>query len=150
MKLAKHDRVQLIRVPGHEGTKGNETANELAKLGSECLIIGLEQGKGVLQGPSVRRTKELLKVNRNQLWWVTGLLSGHCHLKGHVFKIRLTNILICERCLEKDKSATYILYDCEAIPYLRFCHLDHYFMEPGDYHDAPASKIRFEIDGDAQ
>jgi phosphoribosylformimino-5-aminoimidazole carboxamide ribonucleotide (ProFAR) isomerase len=87
-------------VPGLEGIEGNETADQLAKLGSECPSIGsepacgisariakkavrdwtnkdhqkywesltgLKQAKGFLQGPSVRRTKELLKLDRNQL-----------------------------------------------------------------------------------
>jgi hypothetical protein len=26
-----------------------------------------------------------LKLNRDQLRWVVGLLTGHCHLKGHLF-----------------------------------------------------------------
>jgi hypothetical protein len=30
---------------------------------------------------------------------------------------------ICERCLEKEESAKRILYECEAIAYLRFRHL---------------------------
>jgi hypothetical protein len=80
-------------------------------------------------------TKELLELNRNQLRWVTGLLTGHCHLKGHLFKMGLTDSPTCERCLEKDESATHILCDCEAIACLRFRHLGHYFMEPGDYQD---------------
>jgi hypothetical protein len=42
--------------------------------------------KSFLQGPSARSTGELLKLNRYQLWWVTGLLTGHCHLKGHLSK----------------------------------------------------------------
>jgi hypothetical protein len=75
------------------------------------------------------------------LRWVTGLLTGYCHLKGHLFKMGLTESPICERCLEKDESATHILCDCETIAYLRFRHLGHYFMEPGDYQDAPISKI---------
>jgi hypothetical protein len=104
-------------------------------------LTGLKQAKGFLQGPSVRRTKELLKLNRNQLRLVTGLLTGHCHLEGHVFKMGLTKSPICERCLEKDESATHILCDCEAIAYLGFRHLGHYFMEPGDYKDTPISKI---------
>jgi hypothetical protein len=51
---------------------------------------------------------------------VTGLLTGHCHLKGLLFKMGLTESPTCERCLEKDESATHILCDCEAIAYLRF------------------------------
>jgi hypothetical protein len=72
---------------------------------------------------------------------MTGLLTGHCHLKGHLFKMGLAESPTCKRCLEKDESATHILCDCEAIAYLRFRHLGHYFMEPGDYQDTPISKI---------
>jgi hypothetical protein len=78
-----------------------------------------------LTGPSVRRTKELLKLNRNQLQWVTGLLTGHCYLKRHLFKMGLTESPTCERCLEKDESATDILCEHEAIDYLRLRHLGH-------------------------
>jgi hypothetical protein len=55
--------------------------------------------------------------------WVVGLLTGHCHLKGHLFKMGLTDDPICERCLEEDESATHILCDCDAIANLRFRHL---------------------------
>jgi hypothetical protein len=74
-------------------------------------------------GPSARRMKDLLKLSRDQLRWVVGLFTGHCHLKGHLFKLGLTDDSTCERCLEKDKSATHILCDCEAIAYLIFRHL---------------------------
>jgi hypothetical protein len=104
-------------------------------------LTRLKQAKGFLQGPSVKRTKELLRLNRNQLRWMTGLLTGHCHLRGHLFKMGLTDSPICERCLEKEESATHILCDCEAIAYLRFRPLGHYFMGPGDYQDAPISQI---------
>jgi hypothetical protein len=95
-------------VPGCEGIVGNETADRLAKLGSKCPFIGPEPANsipvevakkavrnwtnrdhrkhwesltGLIQGPSARRTKELLKLNRNQLRWVTGLLTGCYYLK---------------------------------------------------------------------
>jgi hypothetical protein len=64
---------------------------------------GLREAKGLIQGPSARRTKDLLKSNRDQLRWVVGLLTGHCHLKGHLFKLGLANDPIYGRCLEEDE-----------------------------------------------
>jgi hypothetical protein len=48
---------------------------------------GLKQAKGLIFGPSAKRTKDPLKLNTDQLRWVLGLLTGHCHLKGHLFKM---------------------------------------------------------------
>jgi hypothetical protein len=76
----------------------------------------------------------------DQLRWVVGLLTGHCHLKGHLFKLGLTDDPTRERCLQEDESATHILCDCEAIAYLRFRHLGQFFMEPSDFYDAPYLK----------
>jgi hypothetical protein len=75
---------------------------------------------------------------------VVGLLTGHCHLKGHLFKLGLTDDPICERCLEEDESATHILRDCEALAHIRFRHLG---QEPSDYYDASINKshIPFEV-----
>jgi ribonuclease HI len=39
IQLAKHNIVQLIWVPGHEGITGNKTVNQLAKLGSKRPFI---------------------------------------------------------------------------------------------------------------
>jgi hypothetical protein len=103
-------------------------------------ITGLKQTKGLIAGPSARRTKDLLKLNRDQLRWLVGLFTEHCHLKGLLFKLGLTNDPICERGLEEDESAVHVLCDCEVIPHSRFLHLDQFFMEPSDYYDAPMSK----------
>jgi ribonuclease HI len=84
----------------HEGSVGNEMADQLARTGSEhpfigpepaCgisigvarkavrdwtnrnhkknwkSITGLTQAMGLILGPSARRTKDLLKLNRDQL-----------------------------------------------------------------------------------
>jgi hypothetical protein len=116
MQLARHNRVQLIWVPGHEDIVGNETTDLLTRTGSvhrtwtssrpfswSCQErgqgldeqesqkqwesqTGLKQAKGLISGPSARRTKDLLELNRDQLRWVVGVLTGHCYLKGHLFK----------------------------------------------------------------
>jgi hypothetical protein len=49
VKLAKH-KVQMLCVLDHEGIGGNETANQLTKLGSECPLIGPEPACGISAG----------------------------------------------------------------------------------------------------
>jgi hypothetical protein len=132
-------------VPGHEDIVDNEMADQVARTGSEnpaCSIsiraakkavrdwtdrnhknywestTGLKQAKRFISGPSARRTKDLLKLNRDQLRWVVGLLTEHDQLKGHLFKLGLTDDPTCERCLQEDESATHILCDCEATAHL--------------------------------
>jgi ribonuclease HI len=170
IQLARHNRVQLIWVPGHDSITGNKTADHLSRTGSEhpftgpesaCgisfevakrvmnkkhikqweSIMGLKEAKEVILGPSAKRSKDLLKLNRNQLRWIVGLFTGHCHLKGHLFKPRLTDDPICKMCLEEDESATHVLCDCEAIAHLWFHYLGQFLTEPGDYYDAPISKV---------
>jgi hypothetical protein len=103
---------QLIWMPGHEGIDDNEMAHGLGKQGFEHPFIGPEQCCSIsmlvakksardwkvqipqeILGPSANKARELLKLNRHQLRWVVGLLTG---------------------CIEKDDSITHILFDCEA------------------------------------
>jgi hypothetical protein len=70
---------------------------------------GITQAKGLIFGRSGKRTKDLLKLNTDQLRWVVGLLTGHCHLKGHLFQMGLTDDPTRERCLEEDESATHLM-----------------------------------------
>jgi hypothetical protein len=42
---------------------------------------GLKQAKELISGPCARRTKDLLKLNRDQLRSIVELFAGHCHLK---------------------------------------------------------------------
>jgi hypothetical protein len=104
-------------------------------------LTGLKEAKGLIQKPSARRMKELLKLNRNQLRWVVGLFTENCHLKGHLFKLGLTDEPICKRCQENDEWAIHILCDCEATAYLRLNHWDNFFMEPNVYNDAPIHEV---------
>jgi ribonuclease HI len=56
--LDKHNRVQPIWVPGYEGTVGNETADQLARTGSEHPFIGPEQACGISVGVAKKAVRD--------------------------------------------------------------------------------------------
>ena len=57
-----------------------------------------------------------------------GLLTGHCHLKGHNTNWVLVEIPECDRCKKAPEMASLVLCDCEALASWRFRHLDQNFM----------------------
>jgi hypothetical protein len=58
---------------------------------------------------------------------MTGLLIGHCHLQGHLFKLGISDSPICGKCHMQIETAPHILCECVALAELRFCHLDTIF-----------------------
>jgi hypothetical protein len=75
----------------------------------------------------------LLIMSRNQLRIMTGLLTGHCRLKRHLFKLEMINSAKCDRCKQASETAQHILCDCEALATIRFRHLGRHFMKPGNF-----------------
>jgi hypothetical protein len=78
---------------------------------------------------------------------MTGLLTGHCHLKGHLFKLWLVNSPECNTCKQASETASHVLCDCESLATLRFRHLGHHFMKQGDFEDISVSKILHFVQG---
>jgi hypothetical protein len=62
-QLARHNRVQLIWVPGHEGIVGNETVDQLARTGSEHPFIGPEPACGISIAVAKKEVRDC--TNRN-------------------------------------------------------------------------------------
>lgn len=47
LKLAAHNRTELVWVPGHTGIEGNEKADQSARQGSSCPLLGPEPSLGI-------------------------------------------------------------------------------------------------------
>jgi len=71
--------------------------------------IGMRQAKELISGPSVKNTKYLLELSRENLRTVTGLLTGHCQLRRHRYLMGITEDPTCRGCLEEEESAGHIL-----------------------------------------
>jgi ribonuclease HI len=61
--MSGNNRVQLIWVPGHEGIVENETADQLARTGSEHPFIGPEPVCGISVGVAKKAVRDW--TNRN-------------------------------------------------------------------------------------
>jgi hypothetical protein len=94
-------------------------------------IDGQRHTKGFLKKPAKK-----LSLNRNQLRILSGLLTGHCRLKGHLFKLGLVNSIECDRCKQASETASHILCDCDALATLRLRHLGHRFIKSGVFEDS--------------
>jgi hypothetical protein len=110
-------------------------------------ICGQKQAKGFLKNPSANKARELLNLSRNQLRIMKGLLTGHSHLKGHLFKLGLVNSPECNRSKQASETASHVLCDREALTTLTFRHLGRHFMKPGDFEDISVSKILHFVQG---
>jgi hypothetical protein len=117
MILAECNSGELLWVLGHEGIEGTEIADRLAKRCSTLFMepepacgISESSGTGCAESArntggqfqdkvipsasflclfSAKRTVEFLRFNKSQP--VTGLLIGHCDLKGHLLKLEITD-----------------------------------------------------------
>jgi hypothetical protein len=97
-------------------------------------IRGQRLVKGIFKRLCTKTVGEIHSLSRNQLHTMMEL-TGHCHLKGHQFKLVLVNNLECDRCKQTSETSARVLCDCEALAMLRFRHLGQLFMKPGDLRD---------------
>jgi hypothetical protein len=80
------------------------------------ILNRTQTGQGTHFRTLCLKNQRTVKIKQNPVM-VGGRTIGHCHLKGHIFKMGLADCPICERCLERDESATHILHECEVIAY---------------------------------
>jgi hypothetical protein len=68
-------------------------------------IHGERQVKGFRKIFSAKRTGELLRLSRNQLRVLMGMLTGFCHLEGQLFKLGLVDCPWYDICQQASEVA---------------------------------------------
>jgi hypothetical protein len=111
IQLAKHNRVQLIWVPGHEDIVGNKTTDQLARTGSEHPFTGPEPACGISIGVAKKVVRDWTNRNHKKHWESRPIKMGGRTIYWTLPPKR-TLFQTCERCLEEDESATHILRLC--------------------------------------
>ena len=85
-----------------------------------------------ITGPSLGAKAKFLCINRTQSRAVTGLLTGHNTLRGHLHLMGLSDSPLCRRCGAEDETSANILCECEALASLRHVYLGSFCLEPED------------------
>jgi hypothetical protein len=87
MQLARHNRVQLIWVPGNKGIVGNETADQLARTGSEHPFRGPEPACGISIGVTKKAVRDWTSRKHKEYWEsLTGLRQAKGLIQGSLAK----------------------------------------------------------------
>jgi hypothetical protein len=105
MQVAKHNRVQLIRLPSHEGIVGNKTAGQLAKFGSKYPHIGPEPSCGISIEVAKKAVRDWTNRDHKKHWESsTGLKRGKgtrtrtfCEENHGTVKIKQKSVMMDDR-----------------------------------------------------
>ncbi|XP_050298762.1 uncharacterized protein LOC126737762 isoform X1 [Anthonomus grandis grandis] len=105
---------------------------------------GMRQAKAHIGGPSACLTKNLLRLKRREIRLVTGLLTGHWHLRSHLHAIGIADNPECRSCCEEDETVDHVVGECPALTRARFKYLGNTFSVPSDFKSfIPESLIGF-------
>ncbi|KAJ8940617.1 hypothetical protein NQ318_004541 [Aromia moschata] len=84
-------------------------------------IPGQTNSKWMVKAPSKVLTDEILRLSRNQIRLVTGLITGHCHLRKHLHRMGIySDEPICRLCNEEEETSRHIILECPALTHWRY------------------------------
>jgi ribonuclease HI len=96
-------------------------------------VSGLRHSKSMMTSPSKALTAEILKLTRNQIRTMTGLITGHCTLRKHLHTMGIyKDEPVCRLCDEEEETASHIIYECVALENWRTNYLED--MDPREAH----------------
>jgi len=80
-------------------------------------------------------------MGKNRLRILTGLLTGHCRLRGHLYKLGIVSSGVCRYCDTAEESAEHIVATCTALSRRRCRILGNHIIQPGNIEVLNPTKI---------
>jgi hypothetical protein len=118
MQLARHNRVQLIWVPGHEGIVGNEKVDQLARTGSEHPFIEPEPACGISIGVSKKAVRDWTSRNHKEYWEsLTGLRQAKELIQGPSAERTKALLRLKQRPVKIGGRTTYRILSAKRTPF---------------------------------
>lgn len=102
---------------------------------------GLRQAKAALGTFSGKRTTECLSLTKNRLRVLTGILTGHCKLRGHLFHMGKVESSECRFCKLEKEEPIHLLTNCLATAARRRRTLGSYFLKIAEVRRLSPGKI---------
>jgi ribonuclease HI len=100
-----------------------------------------EQARQILDQPAEGNRKICCQLSRTDLRTLTQLVTGHCTLKGHLYKMGLTDDPTCDYCGREIEDRDHFICRCEAFCKKRLEILGAAFVEPKDLSEIPLRLI---------
>ena len=103
---------------------------------------GCRQAKALLGcEPGGDRAKWLLSMSRSSIRVAVHMLTDHCYLKYHRYKLGLSADPVCSKCGEEYDTSIYVLSQCPALSGTRLLTLGSAFLVPGDIKNLPLTQL---------
>lgn len=88
--------------------------------------------KEFVSTPQERLANNLLTLNKLELSYTIGIITGHIRLNAYLNKIGVRDDPDCDQCGRAAESATHFLCNCPGLSSLRRRIFKHNFLTPGE------------------
>ncbi|XP_036319943.1 uncharacterized protein LOC118734325 [Rhagoletis pomonella] len=120
--------------------RDNSKLRELHWLGT----MGQRQAKSLLGGYNLSRYRLLMDLPKEKLRIITGFLTGHCKLRGHLHKLGIWSSDLCRFCDAAKETPLHLLMECDAVARRRYRSIGHVWPREEHIHSlSPGSIMKF-------